>query len=233
MFTRSTFALKTLTFTALLWNVFPLQKNADALIKAGIGVGTTGIYAKAGYYLFNTIGILAEYNSDFGIWNKIIDKTNLSSSMIKGGTGKLDVNTKAYGLILSVKPFAAWLPLPFLSAIHLDAGIYNLNYNIGFAFHGDDITIGSKVYSTDVDGIYTIAKGWKPYVGLGFDFNPVLGLTIDVSAGVFITGDWKVRKFEVSNEMVEQADIDEAKTEIEKISLPIFPVVKVGIGYQF
>ena len=233
MFNRKTFPLKILTLTALFVSVFTLQKKADALIKAGAGVGTTGVYVKAGYYLFNTIGILAEYNDDFGIWNKIIDKTDLSSRLIKGGTGKLDVNTKAYGLILSAKPFAAWLPLPFLSAMHLDAGIYNLNYNIGFAFHGDDITIGGNVYSTDVDGIYTIAKGWKPYVGLGFDFNPILGLTIDVSAGIFLTGNWKVRKFEVSNELVRQSDIDEAKADIEKISLSVFPVVKVGIGYQF
>ena len=225
--------LKLLVLMTLLSNVSSLQKNADALIKTGVGVGTTGVYIKAGYYLFNTVGVLAEYSNDFGVWNKLIDKSGISRNMIEGGTGKLDINTKAYGFIFSVKPFAALLPVPFLSAMHIDAGMYNLNYNIGFAFHGDDIEIGNHIYSTDINGEYTIAKGWKPYIGLGFDFNPFLGLTIDFSAGVFVTGDWKVRKFEVTNAVVEQSDIDKAKMEIEKISLPIFPVVKLGIGYQF
>ena len=108
--------LRILVVSTLLFGAPCLQKNANALIKAGVGFGTTGIYFKAGYYLFNTVGILAEYSNDFGIWNKIIDKTDLSDSMIEGGTGKIDVNTKAYGLISSAKPFAAWLPVPFLSA---------------------------------------------------------------------------------------------------------------------
>ena len=214
-------------------------------IYLGAGLGTTGIDIMGGVYYKNFIGIRGNYsfipNSVLSILNKAIsgasDNIVHATSSFSGG-----------GLDLSIRPF--------FGAFRIDLGMRIMNYSVSVnAFE----TINNPwVQNAGVGGgaKFVIADGVKPYLGLGWDWNPFLGFTIGFDVGVIYTGQWKMAKMDANiaygDMTAEQraqfdanygAQIEDAKQTIQDVKnkvnnkIPSFlcfwPVFKLNVGWKF
>ena len=214
--------------------------NADATIYVNAGAGTTGISVGASWYFKNVIGIRGEYAfMPSQVLSFATDVVKKSSDYITDAKSKFHSG----GIDLSIRPFKG--------AFRIDAGMRIMNYSMSI----DGYSMINDYYNAYATGdvTFVIAKGVKPYFGLGWDFNPFLGFTIGFDIGVIYTGQWKVDKLNVDvnygtmpenlQDTAFASDIENAKNDIKSIkgdvndSLPKFlqfwPVIKLNIGYKF
>ena len=177
---------KFLCSAVLCLSAMCVARTSNATIYLQGGVGTQGLSIGASYYYKNVIGIRGVFDYipgkpvDSGlnsVVNKIIDSEE--------GTYESDTKTTMYdyGFDLSVRPF--------MGSFRIDAGIRMMDYRV--KLHGASVVTNEQniYYAYTGDNEFVIAKGVKPYVGVGFDFNPVAGLVIGFDAGVIYTGKWK------------------------------------------
>ena len=148
-------------------------------IYLGAGLGTTGIDIMGGVYYKNFIGIRGNYSF---IPNSVLSTLNKT---ISGASDNIVQATSSFsggGLDLSIRPF--------FGAFRIDLGMRIMNYSVSVnAFE----TINNPwVQNAGVGGgaKFVIADGVKPYLGIGWDWNPFLGFTIGLDVGVIYTGQW-------------------------------------------
>lgn len=225
--------------------------NADATIYANVGVGTQGLSLGASWYFKNLIGVRAVFDYLPG---QILDKT-LGSFFANGTDSKAKSTFMDYGFDISVRPL--------MGSWHIDAGVRMMNYKVHTDAKSEEITnnlgIEGAVFSGSND--FIIAKGAKPYFGMGWDFNPIVGLTIGFDVGVIYTGSWKATTINPvfsATSYENYASIDEAEAalaaqrpvgynsayeDVKNVeekpnkmipsALKFYPVIKLNIGYKF
>ena len=114
------------------------------------------------------------------------DQDGLSITSANAGLKMQD-----YGVDLRIKPFNG--------AFHIDIGYHYMNYqlfmNAGAKINIDDfISMNDSLNLSDlsVSGMASmkIAKGWKPYFGLGWDIRLFYQFYLTIDLGVMYTGKW-------------------------------------------
>ena len=158
------------------------EKKSDATIYVNAGVGTQGISFSGSYYWKNLIGLRGTYDYMPSAVTKPVENiAKNASDLIYSASSKFS----SWGFDASVRPFRG--------AFRIDVGFRMMDY--GMSVNGSkQFNVGNSIpVNVDVDGKFkfTIAKGIKPYFGLGWDFNPVAGLTIGFDVGAIYTGKWK------------------------------------------
>ena len=209
---------------------------ADAKIYVGADIGTTGLNFHASYYFKNLIGIRAEGNFiPKSVSGKLDTLVKKADSRIYDSKSTFN----SYGIDLSVRPlFGSW---------HIDVGMRQMNYKITASTKQQVYGYDAMVYD---DFTFKIATGIKPYIGTGWTFNPILGLNINFDIGVIWTGKWKASSSglradigdNVNNQFFAEA-LEDTEMEVQSVvgkvnrDIPSFlqfwPVVKLGIGWQF
>ena len=213
------------------------EKNKKSQLYIGVSLGTTGINANASYYYKNLIGLRGEYN--FVPGTKSLDKIIQKQDNVIAAHTKFNLS----GLDLSVRPtFGSW---------HVDIGFRSMNYSSRVnAYAVINNTEGKAFVSGDIG--LKLGKGIKPYFGMGWNFNPISGLDINLDVGFIYTGKWKATidnvQVNLDTLLPDEKDtihreIEEAKREIYDVrdtfnkSIPsvlcFCPVIKIGIGWQF
>ena len=157
-------------------------KKTEATIYINAGVGTQGISFSGSYYWKNLIGLRGTYDYMPSVVTKPVENiAKNASDVIYSASSKFS----SWGFDASVRPFRG--------AFRIDVGFRMMDY--GMSVNGSkQFNVGNSIpVNVDVDGKFkfTIAKGIKPYFGLGWDFNPVAGLTIGFDVGAIYTGKWK------------------------------------------
>ena len=222
------------------------DKKSDLFnIYANAGVGSTGIAVNGSVYFKNFIGIRVGY--DF-IPSPVLSFVN---NVIKSASDDI---TKAKGSFHSIGIDASIRP--FLGSFRIDAGLRIMNYSVSVdAFRAINNPFASNA-GVAGNAKFVIADGLKPYLGIGWDWNPILGLTIGLDLGVIFTGQWNMAKMDAnvaygnmsaSNRALFDANygakIAEAKDTVKNIKkdvndkmpnfLKIWPVVKLSVGWRF
>jgi len=217
-------------------------------IYLGVGVGTTGGYVEAAYYFKNFVGIRAEFAGvPRQVFKSVEDKmNNLVGDAIRGvGVGfdsvsaQSKLNMLSWGFDASVRPLGgAW---------RLDAGIRSTNISVDLDFTANKTERSGSMESKG-DAHFVFSKGWRPYFGTGWDWNPVVGFTISLSLGVIYTIDSWELSANASSKIKGGFSADDQKElevgikdlnlksvgvgDVQKY-LKVWPVVKFGVGYSF
>ena len=177
----------------------------------GVFAGTSGIGVKAGFE-YKYIGIYGTA-STFGKWT--VNMTSVATSLI-GDTDGLSIASanaclkiQDYGVDLRIKPFNG--------AFHIDIGYHYMNYQL-FMNAGASINIDEFITMNDslnldnlsLSGVASmkIAKGWKPYFGLGWDIRLFYQFYLTIDLGVMYTGKWDAPSINI--------DYSKAKSKIEQ-----------------
>lgn len=159
----------------------------------GVFAGTSGIGVKAGFE-YKYIGIYGTA-STFGKWTA--NMTSVATSLM-GDTDGLSIASANAGL--KIQDYGVDLRIkPFNGAFHIDIGYHYMNYQL-FMNAGASINIDEFISTNDslnldnlsVSGVASmkIAKGWKPYFGLGWDIRLFYQFYLTIDLGVMYTGKW-------------------------------------------
>ena len=159
----------------------------------GVFASTSGLGVKAGFE-YKYIGIYGTA-STLGKWT--VNMTSVATSLIGDQDGLSIASANAglkiqdYGVDLRIKPFNG--------AFHIDIGYHYMNYQL-FMNAGASININEFISMNDslnlpdlsVSGAASmkIAKGWKPYFGLGWDIRLFYQFYLTIDLGVMYTGKW-------------------------------------------
>ena len=213
------------------------EKSKKSQLYVGVGGGTTGININVAYYYKNLIGLRGEYN--FVPGTKSLDKIIQKHDNVVAAHTKFNLS----GLDLSVRPtFGSW---------HIDIGFRSMNYSSRVNAYAVVNNTENKASASGDIGL-KLGKGIKPYFGMGWNFNPISGLDINLDIGFIYTGKWKAtiddiqvnlgallpEEVNIRFQEIEEATrkIYDVKNNINK-SIPsilcFWPVIKIGIGWQF
>ena len=211
-----------------------VNKYNDTFIFAGIGFGTSGFGLNAG----------GNYKM-FGIRMSV--QTLQINSTIKVGSKKTahyeNVSLKLfngcdYGVDFMIRP---------ISYFHIDIGfhyfknivsVYYANKNLA-----NKIGLNGWIIGGDVD--VKVGGSVVPYVGVGFNIRLFAHLYLDIDVGVMLTGDYKIKSFQVyieddaKNRAV--ADVNPSYKDIEYITnykaeqhnYKVWPIAKIGFSYRY
>ena len=183
----------------------------------GVFAGTSGLGVKAGFE-YNYIGIYGTA-STFGKWT--VNMTSVATSLMGDQDGLSIASANAglkmqdYGVDLRIKPFNG--------AFHIDFGYHYMNYQL-FMNVGASININEFISMNDslnldnlsVSGMASmkIAKGWKPYFGLGWDIRLFYQFYLTIDLGVMYTGKWEAPNISIdysnTKDQVKQAILEKA-----------------------
>ena len=170
------------------------QTEREWRFPIGVFAGTSGLGVKAGFE-YDYIGIYGTA-STFGKWTANV--TSVATSLMGDQDGLSITSANAglkmqdYGVDLRIKPFNG--------AFHIDIGYHYMNYqlfmNAGAKINIDDfISMNDSLNLSDlsVSGMASmkIAKGWKPYFGLGWDIRLFYQFYLTIDLGVMYTGKWE------------------------------------------
>ena len=177
----------------------------------GVFAGTSGLGVKAGFE-YNYIGIYGTA-STFG--KLTANMTSVATSLMGDQDGLSIASANAglkiqdYGVDLRIKPFNG--------AFHIDIGYHYMNYqlfmNAGASINIDDFITMNDSLNLDnlsVSGMASmkIAKGWKPYFGLGWDIRLFYQFYLTIDLGVMYTGKWEAPSVSI--------DYSKAKSQINQ-----------------
>ena len=221
------------------------QEKADATIYVNAGVGTQGISVGASWYWKNFLGVRGEYSF---MPSQVL---SLATNVIKNSSDFItDAKAQFHSgaIDLSIRPFKG--------AFRIDAGMRIMDYSMKInGFSAVDVPYADNAGAV-AEAVFEMSKGVKPYLGIGWDFNPFLGLTLGFDIGIIWTGQWKISKLDadITYGNMDQAryeafrndygnDIDEALEDVRSIKkdandaipsfLQFWPVIKFNIGYKF
>ena len=208
------------------------NKERDWRFPVGIFVGTSGIGVKAGFE-YNYIGIYGTA-STFGLKHfGYKDGINVMSSLGDTIGGELpnglylenrlglNINMADYGIDLRLKPFNG--------AFHIDVGYHYMDYRIPLSSSmtvavneliepDTPLNINDTIIGADIT--MRIAKGWKPYFGLGWDLRLVKQFYLTFDIGVMYTGKWKPVinvNYDALKDGIRDALVEQAKTTDEDV----------------
>ena len=219
-------------------NAFSWSAKGSHNIYVGANVGTMGIQGYGAYYYKNFIGLKIEGG---GMPKIVTGKISNALEKIVDDLS-LQMNMWNYGIAFSIRPFGgSW---------YIDAGLRKINYSGDISLKRDLYGAYNGIAEISGNTTFIVAKGVRPYLETGWNFNVVAGLNIDFSVGVIYTGKWKadypiVEVFyneesysEEIDSMVEEEVYDIFKTvdDFNK-GIPSFlrfwPIVKIGLSYRF
>ena len=196
------------------------QTEKRHYISAGVDVGTLGLGGNVSYhYRF------------FGV-------------KLSGGYFKLPLNGILENLDLDLRGYNVGLLVffrPFNGCFHLD---------IGFSYFFQEASglLHTKLFSmeTDLTANFRFKTGITPYIGFGWEFNIGRRFSINVDAGILITGKMQYRALflDVENgsfkdditdvipyETLKKTIGEQASEIIEHLT--VWPVIQVGVNYKF
>ena len=201
----------------------------DTFIFAGIGFGTSGFGLNAGGN-YKMIGIrfsaqTLKINSPL----KINDEVSL----------KL-FNEGDYGVDFMLRP---------TSYLHIDIGFHYFKNIVSVYYRNTNLLhdIGLSGYNLTVGGEVELKIGDKivPYFGFGFNIRLFAQLYLDIDFGIMLTGDYKIKSFQVyledsaKNRAV--VDVNPSYKDIEYITnykaeqhnYKVWPIAKIGFSYRY
>ena len=183
----------------------------------GVFAGTSGLGVKAGFE-YKYIGIYGTA-STFGKWTA---NTASVATSLAGDTDGLSIASANAGL--KIQDYGVDLRIkPFNGAFHIDVGYHYMNYQL-FMNAGASINIDEFISTGDslnldnlsVSGVASmkIAKGWKPYFGLGWDIRLFYQFYLTIDLGVMYTGKWDAPNISIdysnTKDQVKQAILEKA-----------------------
>lgn len=159
----------------------------------GIFAGTSGIGVKAGFE-YKYIGLYGTA-STFGKWT--VNVASLTASIVGNNSGfNIVANARAglkiqdYGIDLRIKPFNG--------AFHVDVGYHYIDYSLFINASSNvniDSLVGSRLSIADLPVSASvsmrIAKGWRPYFGLGWDIRLFYQFHLTIDVGVLYVGQYQ------------------------------------------
>ncbi len=191
------------------------QKNNEYFV-IGSEFGTDGFGFSIGY----------NYKS-FGF--KIFLST-LKLKNIHINNNSLTLKLENYGFNFLIYPFR-WL--------HFDIGLHYMN-NILYIVANRDVNLLGTNINVDANIDINLGHSFRPYLGIGFDIRLFAGLFLTIDLGIFITGDWSIKKFTIDAKQWDTTFIFENTYEEVKFvtgaSLPklsFWPIIRVGLSYKF
>ncbi len=202
-------------------------KNSERAWRFPVGIfaGTSGIGVKVGFE-YNYIGIYGTFSTfgtkHFGMKNgfkvnyqtftKLYGGDDYSVYEAHSGTMMANIQMADYGIDLRVKPFNG--------AFHIDIGYHYMDYRLtltsflqdGSNMEFEGITIDNVALQQDV--VLRIAKGFKPYFGLGWDWRVTAQFYITLDFGIMYTGKWQIDVPNMDFSSVESAIVKALKDKV-------------------
>ena len=206
-----------------------VNKYNDTFIFAGIGFGTSGLGLNAGgnYKMFGirfSVQTL-QINSPLKINKKV------SLKLFHGGD---------YGVDFMLRP---------TSYLHIDIGFHYFKNIVSVYYRNTNLLhkIGLSGYNLTVGGEVDVKIGDKivPYFGFGFNIRLFAQLYLDIDFGVMLTGDYKIKSFQVycEDSAKNRAVVDVnpsykdieyiTKYKAEKHNYKVWPIAKIGFSYRY
>ena len=169
------------------YSAYAEDSARDWRIPVGIFAGTSGLGVKAGFE-YKYVGIYATA-STFGKWtinvgsavNSFANDVAAESDLSFLSSSNAGLKIQDYGIDLRIKPFNG--------AFHIDVGYHYINYQ---AFINVGAVTPTPFGDVSMNGVISmkIAKGWKPYFGLGWDIRLFYQFYLTLDLGVMYTGKW-------------------------------------------
>lgn len=170
----------------------------------GIFVGSTGVGVKVGfeykyigiYGVFSTfgtkhLGMQDGFNIRYQTETALYVNDNGRIAQISSGSIMARIKMADYGVDFRIKPFNG--------AFHIDVGCHYMDYSLtatsstgsnGSSLEFGGITVDNVNLQQDI--ILRIAKGFKPYFGLGWDWRVAAQFYITLDFGIMYTGKWQI-----------------------------------------
>lgn len=149
----------------------------------------------------------------------------------------------AYNATLELDSYYGSANLRFpLSPMRLSVGVFgNNNQLVMQSRESNAYVIGGQTYTSDQAGQLRSTTSFdspSPYLGIGFDFELVNRLGLNLDLGVLWQGDPKVTLTadgSFSNDPTFQQRLEEERQELEKESedFKVWPVISLGLHFNF
>ena len=206
-----------------------VNKYNDTFTFAGVSFGTSGFgfYAGGNYKMFGV---------RFSIQTLQI---NSPVKINKNVRVKL-FNEGDYGVDFMLRP---------TSYFHVDVGFHYFKNIVSVYYRNTNLIhdIGLKGYNLAVGGDVDVKVGGSvvPYVGVGFNIRLFAQLYLDIDFGIMLTGDYKIKSFQVyledsvKNRAV--VDVNPSYKDIEYVTndkaeqhnYKVWPIAKIGFSYRY
>lgn len=200
--------------------IFSITAKAEG-VGVGLHVGTLGFGIDATYGITETLNIRGQYNS-----------IGFDADDTDGGLNyNYDLDWNTYGILVDWHPFSG--------GFRISAGYFINNNEVTGEANGTNVEVGNTTYSGTV-GLRSALTfdSSAPYFGIGWgnaaEKNNRLSFMFEL--GALLQGSSKVSLIETSStKIVSQADLDveSAQLEADISEFDVYPVVTVGLAYQF
>lgn len=200
--------------------IFSMSGRAEG-IALGLHAGTLGYGIDATYGISETFNIRGQYNT-----------IDLDEDDTDGGINyNYDLDWNTFGVLVDWHPFSG--------GFRLSAGYYINNNELTGIGSGTNVEVGNTTYPGTVSLKSAVTfDSSAPYVGIGWgnaaEKNSRLSFMFEV--GALFQGSPKVSLVETSaTPVVSQADLDVEAAQLEDdiSEFDVYPVVTVGLAYQF
>ena len=221
----------------------------DKFTFAGIGFGTAGLGVHSkDTFIFVGIGL---GTSGFGVNAGCNDKIfgiRFSAQTLKINSPFI-INDE-----LSLKLFNGWdygvdFMLRPTSYMHIDIGVHYFKNIVSVHYNNTNLFNNTALsdYNLTVGGDVDVEIGNKivPYFGFGFNIRLFAQLYLDIDLGVMLTGDYKIKSYQVYLEDDAKnhvtADVNPSFKDIEyttgykadKHNYKVWPIAKIGFSYRY
>ena len=209
-----------LSAMAIFTIIFSTTGQAEG-IGVGLHAGTLGYGLDATYGISESLNIRGQYNT-----------IGLDGDDTDGGiTYNYELDWNTYGILVDWHPFSG--------GFRLSAGYFINNNELRGRASETDPTVGNTTYLGVVSLKSAITfDSSAPYVGIGWgnaaEKNDRLSFMFEV--GALLQGSPKVSLVETSAiKVVSQADLDAEAAQLESdiSEFDVYPVVTLGLAYQF
>jgi len=235
-------------------NLKDAKKKEHSSFYIQAGVGTTGFYANAGLYYLNFVGIRGEY-SYFPKWSPgfVTDLLQKAEPRIYNNTLDIqhtygvDFSIRPFALFSkALSGFRIDIGVRHLNAVYniyvkqqvnvdLNSSISSFANDHGLSPEGLKIIVNNMLRAHNLDillngeGKLTIpiemAKGFKPYFGIGWDINIVSGLDLSFSLGVIVS-QWKYGEVSIT---YKDKNIESYKNIINSYTNELYRISQEGV----
>ena len=213
--------MKQVLFSTLAISMLALSMSAKAEgFGIGLHAGTLGFGIDATYGITDSINIRGQYNT-----------IGLDDDDTDGGLNyNYDLDWNTYGILVDWHPFSG--------GFRLSAGYFINNNELTGTASGTNVEVGNTTYPGTVGLKSAITfDSSAPYFGVGWgnatEKNSRLSFMFEL--GALLQGSPKVSLVETSAIGVSQADlnVEAAQLQADISEFDVYPVVTLGIAYQF
>ncbi|MGB5398255.1 MAG: hypothetical protein WBN96_14005 [Gammaproteobacteria bacterium] len=205
---------------AIFTIIFSMTGKAEG-IGMGVHAGTLGYGIDLTYGITESINIRGQYNT-----------IGLDDDDTDGGlTYNYDLDWNTYGILVDWHPFSG--------GFRVSAGYFINNNELTGIASGTDVEVGNNTYAGPVGLKSAITfDSSAPYLGVGWgnaaEHNSKLSFMFEI--GALLQGSPKISLVETSAApTVSQADLnaEAAQVEADISEFDVYPVVTLGLAYQF